>query len=617
MSGVATTTGPGGLASVIPLVTRGDGRDDAGRFDWFLGLDAQTGVLVADLQDVPDPPLHPDGSHHPVTGTTVLEERTWYHVAATYDGTTWRLYLNGRLEAERTVADLPANLWPDTSGTAPVGLGTAFSGDGLRTRGSFDGVLDETRIWSEARSATDIRHDLGRAVPADSRHLVAAWSMDEGAGSTLFDGSDARLDATLVGDPGWIDSPIPDDTIPGAPGSLTAAAGTASIALDWPSAWVPDLAGYNVYRSTTSPVTIDGEPLNGAIPITGTAYVDHAVTAGTVYHYAVTAVDRYANESGPSQGAAAALTVDPGASPTPSPTPTPIPALVDVQLTLTTSAPADGRHRIDPSATMTATVGLTTPTELTSGLLILAIPAGWSVTEPDGGILDTSGNQLTWDVAGTPAGTTVTQTVGLLAPAISPIDGSTSFKSTFAVSLAQAAGLTAGPEWTVLVAPLLVIGHSQLAQIAATDPSATYLEQDTAILDQQRFDVFRVRFQLGNADDLPVLLAPQLEFRPVGQIGFEVVPAFDSKDGVPFYVAEEWTPLAGPLGGSVPGPADEAIGVDDLQMSGSQRRDPAADPRPALHGREPDATAHDPRSCHHRGRVQRAWHSGRPVPGRL
>ncbi len=180
MSGVPTTTGIGGLESAIPLVTRGDGRDTAGRLDWFLGLDARTGVLVADLQD------NVDGSNHPVTGSTVLEDGTWYHVAATYDGTTWRLYLNGRLEAERATGEI----LPETSGTAPVGLGTAISGDGSVARGSFDGVLDETRIWSTARSATEIRHDLNRPVAADAPHLVAAWSMDEGGGTTLADGSD-------------------------------------------------------------------------------------------------------------------------------------------------------------------------------------------------------------------------------------------------------------------------------------------------------------------------------------------------------------------------------------------------------------------------------------------
>ncbi len=296
MSGEPTTTGTGGLESAIPLVTRGDGRDGAGRLDWFLGIEARTGVLVADLQD------NVDGSHHPISGSTVLEDRTWYHVAATYDGTTWRLHLNGRLEAERADREHPPQRPP---GRPPIGLGTALSGDGSETHGSYDGILDETRIWSIARTAEAIRHDLDRPVAADAPHLVASWSMDEGGGSSLADGSDAHLDATLVGEPGWIDSPIPDDTIPAAPGSLAADGGATTVALAWSAVGAPDLAGYNALRSATSPVATDGEPLNGPTPVRAAAYVDDAVTAGTAYHYAVTAVDRYANRSAASDEASA------------------------------------------------------------------------------------------------------------------------------------------------------------------------------------------------------------------------------------------------------------------------------------------------------------------------
>jgi doubled CXXCH domain len=140
-------------------------------------------------------------------------------------------------------------------------------------------------------------------------------------------------------------------------------------------------------------------------------------------------------------------------------------------------------------------------------------------------------------------------------------------ESTFSMSLAQAAGVTAGPEVTVLVAPRIIIEHDRLAQIAGPNSNATYLAEGAAIVDEQRFDVFRVRFQLRNADDLPVQIAPQLEFRPVGGSNFTVVPPFDSRDGIAFHVSEEWVPLSGPLGGSLPGPADEAIGVNDLKIS--------------------------------------------------
>ena len=53
-AGVGTSTGGGGIASAIPLVTKGrsEGADN-GTFDmnYFLGIDATTGVLVADYEE--------------------------------------------------------------------------------------------------------------------------------------------------------------------------------------------------------------------------------------------------------------------------------------------------------------------------------------------------------------------------------------------------------------------------------------------------------------------------------------------------------------------------------------------------------------------------------------
>ena len=51
-------------------------------------------MLVADFEDTTN------GGNHPVAGITTLADGVWYHAAATYDGTTWRLYLNGSLETQ-------------------------------------------------------------------------------------------------------------------------------------------------------------------------------------------------------------------------------------------------------------------------------------------------------------------------------------------------------------------------------------------------------------------------------------------------------------------------------------------------------------------------------------
>jgi hypothetical protein len=76
-----------------------------------------------------------------VTGAR-LPLRRWSHVAATYDGTTLRVYRNGKPTASRRVrGGIDAS-----AGQVKIGLG-------------FKGTLDDVRVWRVARSAPAIRAD--------------------------------------------------------------------------------------------------------------------------------------------------------------------------------------------------------------------------------------------------------------------------------------------------------------------------------------------------------------------------------------------------------------------------------------------------------------------------
>ena len=95
-------------------------------------------------------------------------------------------------------------------------------------------------------------------------------------------------------------SAAPRDTNPpAAPTNLSATPGDGTVSLDWddndPVA-DPDLAGYNVYRSTTSGAPYD--QIAGGV--TSSAYTNNNVTNGTTYYYVVKAVDASLNESGSS-----------------------------------------------------------------------------------------------------------------------------------------------------------------------------------------------------------------------------------------------------------------------------------------------------------------------------
>jgi fibronectin type 3 domain-containing protein len=84
-----------------------------------------------------------------------------------------------------------------------------------------------------------------------------------------------------------------DTTPPAAPTALTATAGDAQVSLDWADNTEPDLAGYDVYRSTTT-----GGPYSVIdFDLTQSDYTDNSVSNGTTYYYVVTAVDTSNNES--------------------------------------------------------------------------------------------------------------------------------------------------------------------------------------------------------------------------------------------------------------------------------------------------------------------------------
>ncbi|MGH9894024.1 MAG: hypothetical protein ACREA0_19000 [bacterium] len=110
------------------------------------------------------------------------------------------------------------------------------------------------------------------------------------------------LDDSVMTHDGISYGPPGDTTPPAAPTGLTASAGNTQVTLDWNDNSEGDLAGYNVYRSTTS-----GGPyskVNGPL-VTASTYLDTGLTNTTTYYYVTTAVDTASNESGNSNQASA------------------------------------------------------------------------------------------------------------------------------------------------------------------------------------------------------------------------------------------------------------------------------------------------------------------------
>ena len=118
---------------------------EAGLSGWYLALGAPSaaaGRLFLTRRH--------DGHGGNVEGQTAVPTTRWSHVAATYDGSVMRLYLNGTLEgsAPSTIA-MADNAAPLTLGENPTGYD------------SFKGLLDEVAVYPALSAECALPPGLG------------------------------------------------------------------------------------------------------------------------------------------------------------------------------------------------------------------------------------------------------------------------------------------------------------------------------------------------------------------------------------------------------------------------------------------------------------------------
>ena len=142
-----------------------------------------------------------------VFANTGLQIDTWSHLAATYDGSDLRLYINGVEDASSAKT---GNL---KTPNRNLYVGVRFdNGTGV---GYMRGAIDELRIYDRALTAAEVQslYDAktirGEQITWDVENrlvgvgvtdgLIGRWSLDEGSGSTAFDTSDNSNDGTASG----------------------------------------------------------------------------------------------------------------------------------------------------------------------------------------------------------------------------------------------------------------------------------------------------------------------------------------------------------------------------------------------------------------------------------
>jgi hypothetical protein len=118
-----------------------------------------------------------NGTVYTARGKSVIPLNTWTFLAATYDGSTLSLYVNGTLVGSRSVRGSITNS-PD-----PLRIGGDWSGEMLT------GMIDNVRIYNTAMSASQIQADMGSAAATSATAKSAAGAQAAAASTSTASAS--------------------------------------------------------------------------------------------------------------------------------------------------------------------------------------------------------------------------------------------------------------------------------------------------------------------------------------------------------------------------------------------------------------------------------------------
>ena len=118
-----------------------------------------------------------NGSWHEInTPVNAVDLNNWHHVAATYDGSQMKIYIDGNLDAQNNIS---INIGNANNSNLFVGESPGFPGR------VFNGKIDEVRIWNVARTQSEIQSTMNISLSPEyytspDSGLVGYWKFDEG-----------------------------------------------------------------------------------------------------------------------------------------------------------------------------------------------------------------------------------------------------------------------------------------------------------------------------------------------------------------------------------------------------------------------------------------------------
>ena len=123
-----------------------------------------------------------DRSGNPTNLGIAVEPNRFSHITATYDGSLWTFYVNDGEKQQTATASINYS-WVIADGAKHFRVaGVENNGNG-----SFDGLVDEVRLWSKALSESEISTNYDRLLGGTENGLILYWPLDEGINGYAFD----------------------------------------------------------------------------------------------------------------------------------------------------------------------------------------------------------------------------------------------------------------------------------------------------------------------------------------------------------------------------------------------------------------------------------------------